>query len=57
MFKTLDDVMKRLTILKNISNGYDDFNRELNTIADMLELFNVKWSFIEENDKFVAKLK
>lgn len=57
MFKTLDDVMKRLTVLKNISDGYDKFNDELNTIADMLELFNIKWYFAEENGKFIAKLK
>lgn len=59
MFKDLNDVMKRLTLLKNISDGYDKFNTELNTIAEMLQLFNIQWCFIEdkENDKFIAKLK
>ena len=59
MFKNLDDVMKRLTLLKNISDGHDNFNTELNAIAEMLQLFNIQWYFVEdkENDKFIAKLK
>ncbi len=59
MFKDLNDVMKRLTLLKNMTNGYDEFNTELNTIGEMLQLFNIQWCFIEdkENDKFIAKLK
>ena len=55
--KNLDDVMKRLTFLKNVSDGNDQFNRELNVIAEMLEVFNVKWSFVEDGEKFIAKLK
>lgn len=59
MFKNLNDVMKRLSLLKNISDGYDQFNTELNTIAEMLKLFKIEWQFIEdkENDKWVAVLK
>lgn len=59
MFKNLDDVMKRLTFLKNISDGHDKFDVELNTIAEMLQLFNIQWHFVEdkENNKFIAKLK
>lgn len=58
MFKNLDDVMKRLTFLKNISDGHDKFDIELNTIAEMLQLFNIQWHFVEdkENDKFIARL-
>lgn len=59
MFKNLEDVMKRLTFLKNSSDGHDKFDTELNTIAEMLQLFNIQWYFTEdkENDKFIAKLK
>lgn len=59
LFNSLDDVMRRLTILENISNGHDKYYDELRVIADMLELFHVKWEFIEdkENDKFIARLK
>lgn len=57
MFKNLDDVMKRLAYLKNISDGHDKFDVEINTIAEMLSLFKIQWSFTEENDKFIAKLK
>ena len=55
--KNLDDVMRRLTFLKNVSDGNDQFDKELNVIAEMLEIFGVKWSFVEDNEKFVAKLK
>lgn len=59
MFKNLNDVMKRLSLLKNMSDGYDQFNTELNVIAEMLQLFKIEWEFIEdkENDKWVAVLK
>ena len=55
--KNLDDVMKELTFLKNVSDGNDEYNKRLNTIADLLEIFNVKWHFVEEDEKFIAKLK
>lgn len=59
MFENLNDVMKRLSLLKNMSDGYDQFNTELNAIAEMLKLFKIEWCFIEdkENDKWVAVLK
>ncbi len=57
MFKNLDDVMKELTFLKNASDGHDHFDMKLNTIAEMLELFNIKWQFVKEGEKFIAKLK
>ncbi len=57
MFKNLDDVMKELTFLKNASDGHDHFDMKLNTIAEMLELFGIKWQFVEDGEKFIAKLK
>ena len=55
--KNLDDVMSRLTFLKNISDGHDQFDKEINVIAEMLEVFGVKWSFVEDSEKFIARLK
>ena len=55
--KNIDDIMKELTWLKNISNGHDVFDAQLNAIADTLEVFNVNWQFVEENGKFIAKIK
>lgn len=55
-YENLDDVMKELTIYKNTTNNYDIFNDRINTIADMLELFEVKWQYVEENERFIAKL-
>lgn len=55
--KNLDDVMKKLTFLKNVSDGRDEFDKQLNTIAEVLEVFNVKWHFVEDGEKFIAKLK
>lgn len=57
MYKNLDDVMKELTFLKNVSDGHDQFDMKLNTIAEILELFNIKWQFVEDGEKFIAKLK
>lgn len=57
IMKNLDDVMSRLTFLKNISDGHDQFDKEINVIAEMLEVFGVKWSFVEDSEKFIAKLK
>lgn len=55
--KNLDDIMKELTYLKNISDGHDEYDRRLTAIAEVLEVFGVKWSFVEEGEKFIAKLK
>lgn len=55
-YESINDIMKELTFLKNVSDGYDEFDRRLTAIAEVLELFNVKWRFVEENEKFVAKL-
>lgn len=55
-YENLDDVMKELTRYKNTTNNYDIFNDRINTIADMLELFEVKWQYVEENERFIAKL-
>lgn len=55
-YNNLDDVMKDLTFLKNISDGHDQFDMKLNAIADMLALFNIKWKFEECDERFIAKL-
>lgn len=55
--KNLDDVMRELTFLKNASDGRDEYDRRLTAIAEVLDIFNVKWSFVEESEKFIAKLK
>lgn len=55
-YESLDDVMKELTRYKNTTNNYDIFNDRINTIADMLELFEIKWQYVEENERFIAKL-
>lgn len=56
-YENINDVMKELTFLKNVSDGHDEFDKRLKAIAEVLELFDVKWRFIiEENEKFVAKL-
>lgn len=55
-YNNLNDVMKDLTFLKNISDGHDQFDARINAIADMLELFNVKWQFTQCGDRFVANL-
>ena len=55
--KNLYDVMRELTFLKNVSNGHDEYDRRLTAIAEVLEIFDVKWSFVEDGEKFIAKLK
>lgn len=55
--KTIEDVMKELTRLKNISDGHDIFDIRLKAIAETLDVFRIEWSFVEENGRFIAKLK
>lgn len=55
--KTIEDVMKELTRLKNISDGKDVFDVRIKAIAETLDVFRVEWSFVEENGRFIAKLK
>lgn len=48
-FKSLEDVMKKLTLLKLNTNGYDSYNTSINDIAGVLALFGVKWEFVVDD--------
>lgn len=61
-YKNLNDVMEHLTRLEHLTDHNpsphqkDVFQVQIDTIANMLKLFNVKWHFIEKDGRFIAKL-
>lgn len=55
-YASINDVMLELTRYKNITDGYDVFNDRINTISDILLLFDVKWRYKEINGRFIAEL-
>ena len=59
-YENLNDVMNHLTRLKRMTNDHpinkDVYGIQIDTIADMLELFGVKWRFVEKDEHFVAEI-
>lgn len=59
-YNNLNDVMKHLTQLERCTShnpiNQDVYQIQIDTIGNMLELFGVKWRFVEKGEHFVAEL-